>query len=694
MNINLLQQNFTQHYPDECDGILEASTAMVLTVAFNRRGTLLAGGCNDGKILIWDFTTKGLIKVILAHSHPVSSVNWSRDGKFLVSSGADNYIQIWHVLDGKCVYSFRSTVPILSATLCPRLYNKRLLNAAYRAPNKTVTRTRSKKSELTVAEDIPTPTQNKTLDDNLSENDRLPTQPDENVPHLLVQPLQSSPRILDVKSIVKNKDSILTNKFIIELKSAVEENDSNFVVSWNRRGDKIYVGTGRGKIFIFSWAEKKCKGKILQHAEDSDTYWTFEVKHVFKISQPAAAVRLLVFAKKTNKFLVVTDRLIRLYQEEMISESKTIGSAVKTAGELAPYQTIKDQISRQSWRVCCFSGDGEYICAGQVKQNNLSFYETAVRAENLLVKTLTTKGNDSFTDVVWHPSRPVLCCISAGEVGIYIHNYIENWSAYAPDFEELEENRLYMEKENEFDDSDEDKSASDDDKYLDEIDVDICKFDRVAAYCSSDEEQVDQDFLEYIPLTVEQIEIGQHSNLSGFLTGTGALGKEVAKKTEEITSTKPVAPSLGAANKRSKQTAKVAAKIISDAQNEQHAALATTNTNNTEKGGEEIETTHQQNEKTKDKDIKDKPTGKGDSTKKRDERANTMNDYDSDEASQLLNSANSQNLLSIELNFGSDSNLIHPLLVPSSKVRNAMKRKQERAQLALEGETRIKRSKH
>ena len=80
MNLNLLQQNFTQNYPDEFDGILDSSNAVVLTVAFNRRGTLLAGGCNDGKILIWDFTTRGLSRVILGHSHPVSSLDWTRNG--------------------------------------------------------------------------------------------------------------------------------------------------------------------------------------------------------------------------------------------------------------------------------------------------------------------------------------------------------------------------------------------------------------------------------------------------------------------------------------------------------------------------------------------------------------------------------------------------------------------------------------
>ena len=335
---------------------------------------------------------------------------------------------------------------------------------------------------------------------------------------------------------------------------------------------------------------------------------------------------------------------------------------MKNAVELPPYQSIKDQISRQSWRVCCFSGDGEYICAGQVKQNNLLFYETAVRSENLLVKTLTTKGNDSFTDVVWHPSRPVLCCISAGEVAIYTHNYIENWSAYAPDFEELEENRPHMEKENEFDDSDEDKSASDDEDDRDDTEVDVCKFDRVAAYCSSDEEEVDDSFLEYIPLSIEQIEMGAYSNLSGYLTGIGGqtIEKEMNKKTDEIVNVKNggLKPVLGTAGKRSAQNAKMAAKIL---------AKRATSSGATDNSG------------NKDRSL---------AAENRDSEAAADNGEVGSKPAEI------EKLDSIELNFGSDANLIHPLLIPSSKLRNAMKRRQDKLALGHEGESRLKRSKH
>jgi COMPASS component SWD1 len=56
-------ESFGQNYPEESDGVLD-SISMALTTSFNRKGTLLAVGCNDGRIFVWDFLTRGIAKTV------------------------------------------------------------------------------------------------------------------------------------------------------------------------------------------------------------------------------------------------------------------------------------------------------------------------------------------------------------------------------------------------------------------------------------------------------------------------------------------------------------------------------------------------------------------------------------------------------------------------------------------------------
>ena len=106
--------------PEEYDGVLDCAS-LAICCSFNRRGTLLAVGCNDGRIVIWDFLTRGIAKLIIAHlNHPICSIGWSRDGHKIVTASLDNTIAVWLVLRGECIMRWKFPSPILKAQFNPR----------------------------------------------------------------------------------------------------------------------------------------------------------------------------------------------------------------------------------------------------------------------------------------------------------------------------------------------------------------------------------------------------------------------------------------------------------------------------------------------------------------------------------------------------------------------------------------------
>lgn len=62
-------------------------------------------------------------------------------------------------------------------------------------------------------------------------------------------------------------------------------------------------------------------------------------------------------------------------------------------------------------------------------------------------------GTGGIAALAWHPTAPVVCAIggTASAVYAWAPRYVERWSAFAPDFLELDQNAEYTEREDEFD---------------------------------------------------------------------------------------------------------------------------------------------------------------------------------------------------------------------------------------------------
>lgn len=357
----------------------------------------LAAGCSDGSCVIWDFETRGIAKELRDSecTAAITSVCWSRYGQRILVSGADKSLTLWDVLSGE-----RITRIVLQQTpLQARLH------------------------------------------------------PGSSTPSVcLACPLSSAPMIVE-----------LTNGSINMLPVSVSDTVNGFAppsrknsegappltptaACFNKYGDLVYVGNSKGEILI------------VDHQSN-------QVHAVVPI-QGGAVIKNMLFSRNGQYLLTNSnDRTIRIYDNllplrnalgalddlgnsvnvsEGVEKMKTVGSKC-----LALFREFQDSITKMHWKAPCFSGDGEWVIGGSASKGEHKIYIWD-RAGHL-VKILEGP-KEALIDLAWHPVRPVIVSVSlTGWVYIWAKDYTENWSAFAPDFKELEENEEYVEREDEFD---------------------------------------------------------------------------------------------------------------------------------------------------------------------------------------------------------------------------------------------------
>ncbi|KAG2186066.1 hypothetical protein INT43_002504 [Umbelopsis isabellina] len=236
----------------------------------------------------------------------------------------------------------------------------------------------------------------------------------------------------------------------------VKEKPSSYTtsVSWNKNGDRIYAGTSKGFLNVIDVESRK-------------------IIHSMRIT--STSIKGLQVSRKGRDIVVnANDRIIRVYN---ISESTSIPKL---------QNKFQDLVNRIQWNQVCFSTDGEFIIGGSAHKAEHNIYIWDKNMGNL-VKILEGP-KEPLDDLTWHPIRPVIASVSTyGNIHIWATSRDENWSAFAPDFIELEENLEYEEKEDEFDVVPEEevtKRKQDDE----DIKVDVATFDGISAFVDSEDD--------------------------------------------------------------------------------------------------------------------------------------------------------------------------------------------------------------
>ena len=127
------------------------------------------------------------------------------------------------------------------------------------------------------------------------------------------------------------------------------------------------------------------------------------------------------------------------------------GAAGGAAQPVLEYlRTFIDHVNRVPWRKCCFSHSSDFLVAGSSERGEHRIHIWSIHTGQLT--KILLGPTEGLLDLVAHPTRPVLItCCTSGAIYVWNKKYVENWSAFAPDFEELDDNQEYVEREDEFD---------------------------------------------------------------------------------------------------------------------------------------------------------------------------------------------------------------------------------------------------
>ncbi|CCE63562.1 hypothetical protein TPHA_0F00760 [Tetrapisispora phaffii CBS 4417] len=410
MNL-LFQDPFSvlKEYPEQLTHTIE-NPLHTVCIKFSQYGDYLAVGSSNGSVIIFDMDTHKPITMLGnqlgSHTRSIQSIEWwSMDNRFILTSSRDWTIKLWDLSDSKKVMkTIQFEEPVWNCKWIDMPATEGNDDFKRNLKYCIVTTYDSKNSYLV----------------NLSESDMGNESP--------------------VKS------TLGENTFEI-----VDENESNEIDEGNTLTTCIYpihknliiIGTSKGwlKFYRLKFQDATLKIKLLYKSKISN-----------------AIIKHLVVSENGDKLAInSSDRTIRQYflnvnDENMQKDDDNASNGI----ELTLVHKYQDVINRLQWNSIFFSNNSaEYLIASTHGSSAHELYIWEANSGSLV--RVLEGSQEELMDIDWNFYK--MCIASNGlESGdIYLWSIVipPKWSSLAPDFEEIEDNIDYQEKEDEFDRVDE-----------------------------------------------------------------------------------------------------------------------------------------------------------------------------------------------------------------------------------------------
>lgn len=427
MNL-LLQDPFSvlKEYPEKLTHTIQ-NPLITTCLKYSPQGHYLALGSINGSVMIYDTDTFRPIHILGsqyggAHSRAVQSIQWScisycsslkeyKLGRYIVTCGRDWYCRIWDILNPeRPIFETLFDGPIWNCQWIPisekfsmeypRLdqINQCLVATVYEEPYAYY---------IDPINNIRIP-----LKETNSENDQKEDE-------------------IQQDNLLKNEDHgfVLTTYIHPKLKNVV------------------ITGSSKGWIDFYSIESQNKQG-----SETSSLSKVPNIKILNSIKTSNSNIKDIIISQNGDRLAInCSDRTIRQY-------SLTFDSANQRF-ILDLEHKYQDVINKLQWNGIAFSNkSGDYIVASThgSSTHELYLWETNFGS---LVRVLEG-AEEELMDIDWNYYTMSIASNGFETGDVYIWSLVipPKWSALAPDFEEIEENIDYQEKEDEFDEYDEDQS--------------------------------------------------------------------------------------------------------------------------------------------------------------------------------------------------------------------------------------------